>query len=166
MNRPPFHVYRVNLPEGLTDVVSYLPEDIVFNLGLAADAIIGRCTELLGNGVSITADNFQPNRRFVDLLHHVIATHAPGLPELQAEARRQHSGWVYVIDARTPTPAGDVPPHDILGRFGVRHGAVVPQSYEPNANHRLFSSNGLFQLDSRLHSRLLERVLASASGSS
>ncbi|HKW00121.1 MAG TPA: hypothetical protein VJN96_09860 [Vicinamibacterales bacterium] len=130
----PFHVYRVNLPEGLTDVVSYLPEDIVFNSGLAGEAM--------------------------------IATHAPELPELQAEARRQHSGWVYVIDARTPTPAGDVPPWDILGRFEGRDGAIVPRSYQPNPNHTLCSSNGLFQLDSRLYKQLLERVMTSASGSS
>jgi len=111
----PFHVYRVKSPEGFRDVVSLLPDDVVFVSGLAGEAIVGHCTQLLEKGVSITDVNFQPNKLFVDLLHDVIATEGPEPPALQAEARRQHTGRVYVIDARTPTPAGHVPPYDIIG---------------------------------------------------
>jgi hypothetical protein len=114
----PYHVYRVNLPEGLTDVVSLLPGDIVFASGLAPEAIVGGFVTLLENGEGFTEANFRPHRPFLDLLHDVIATDAPTLPELQDEARRQQTGW-----------------------------------------HRLFSANGLFKLDPRLHEKLVERVI-------
>jgi hypothetical protein len=95
----------------------------------------------------------------VDTFHDVIASEGPTLPGLQAEARRRWTGWVYLIDARTPTPAGAVPPSDIIGAFEVRDGRVVPKSYQPNANHLLVSSNGLFKLEPALHERLVERLL-------
>ncbi len=66
---------------------------------------------------------------------------------------------MYLIDARTPTPAGVVPPSDIIGAFEVRAGEVVPRSYQPNVNHLLVSSNGLFKLESALHEKLVERLL-------
>jgi hypothetical protein len=91
--------------------------------------------------------------------HRDARAHIGGL---QAEARRQHTGWLYVIDARTPTPAREVPAYDIIGAFEVREGTVVPQSYQPNGNHRLFSSNGLFKLDSTLHEKLMNRVIKQA----
>lgn len=70
--------------------------------------------------------------------------------------------WLYVIDARTPTPAAEVPAYDIIGAFEVREGAVVPQAYQPNGNHWLFSSNGLFKLDPTLHEKLMDRVVKQA----
>jgi hypothetical protein len=162
----PFYVYRVQLPDGLRqDVVSLLADDIVLLSGLTGAAIVGVCSQLLDPGASITEANFRANQRFVAVLHQVLATEVPTLPEFQAEARRQDSGWVYVLDARSPTPAGEVPPYDILGAFEVRDGAIVPHSYQANAKHRLFSSKGLFRLDARIHQRLLERLRKEATGS-
>jgi hypothetical protein len=157
-----YYVYRVKLPEGFRDVVSLVPHDTVFASGLTEEAIIGDCTQLLHKNGRITDTNFRPNKPFVDLLHNVIATHALTLPGFQAEARRQHSGCLYVIDARTPAPAGEVPAYDIIGAFEVREGTVVPQSYQPNGNHRLFSSNGLFKLDPTLREKLMDRVIKQA----
>lgn len=107
---------------------------------------------------TVTVANFRPNKPFVDLLHGVIAAQGPELPALQAEARRQVSGWIYVIDGRTPTPDGEVPPHDIIGVFEVKTGAIVPNSYQANPNHRILSADGLFRLEPTLHERLMERV--------
>jgi hypothetical protein len=153
----PYHVYRVTLPEGVRDVVALFSEDVVFSSGLHPSAIVGTFEDLLEGGKGFTEANFRPNTVFLEVLHSVIATHALDLPEFQAEAARQQTGWVYVIDARTPTPAGNVPPYDIIGGFEVRDGRVVPDSYKRNRNHRLLSPNGLFRLDSRLHARLLDR---------
>ncbi len=155
-----FSVYRVRLPEGERDVVSLLPREVVFKSGLASEAIVGVCTELLKTGDHVTPLNFMANKVFVDLLHNVIETHAPELPELQAEARRQHTGCVALIDGRTPTPAGDVPPHDIFGAFDVRDGMLVPHSYHRSHNHRLLSSDGLFKLSSPiLEEKLIEEMI-------
>ena len=113
----------------------------------------------------MTVANFRPNKPFVELLHGVIAMHAPNLPGLKAEARRQGAGWVYLIDARTPTPDGEVPPHDIIGAFEVQDSAIVPGSYQPNANHQILSSQGLFQLEPTLQEQLMERITKQASTS-
>jgi len=153
-----FYVYRVSLPEGFKDVVSLVPHDSAFESGIAGEAIVGVCTELLEKGELVTVSNFRPNKRFLDLLHSVIAKHAPNSKALQAEARRQGTGWVYLIDARTPTPAGEVPPHDVIGAFEVRDGEIVLESYQANANHRIFSSDGLFRLEPTLHEQLMVRV--------
>jgi hypothetical protein len=153
-----FYVYRVRLPEGFKDVVSLVPHDSAFQSGIAGEAIVGVCPELLDKDEPVTVSNFRPNKRFVDLLHRVIAKHAPHSKALRAEARRQGTGWVYIIDARTPTPAGEVPPHDVIGAFEVRDGEIVPESYRANANHRIFSSEGLFRLEPTLHEQLMVRV--------
>jgi hypothetical protein len=153
-----FHVYRVKLPEGLKDVVSLVPQEAAFESGFASEAIVGVCTQLLEKGDRITVANFRPNKQFVELLHGIIAAQGPQLPALQAEARRQVAGWVYIIDGRTPTPGGEVPPHDIIGVFAVKDGAIVPNSYQPNPNHRILSTDGLFQLEPTLRARLMERV--------
>jgi hypothetical protein len=153
----PYHIYRVKLPDGFQDVVSLLRPDVTFSSGLHPSAIVGKFEKLVEGGEGFTEANFRPNTLFVELLHSVIATHTSDLPEFQAEAARQQTGWVYVIDARTSTPAGNVPAHDVIGGFEVRDGRVVAESYKRNVNHRLFSSDGLFRLDPRIHARLLER---------
>lgn len=156
--RVPFYVHRAETQSGPHDFVSLVSADIVSEYGLVGDAIVGECVHLLEEGEPLTAANVRPNRAFVQLLHDVIARQAPQLPGLQAEARRQRTGWVHMIDARTPTPDGHVPPHDVIGSFEVRDGEVVPDSYRPNGNHKLFTEDGLFGLDPALHERLMERI--------
>jgi hypothetical protein len=95
---------------------------------------------------------------FVDFLHDVISRHGPNLPALLAEAQRLGHGHVYVIDGRTPTPHGDVPPHDIIGAFQVEGGRVTPGSYQRNPNHMLLAAGGFFRLDPALHERLVAEL--------
>ena len=142
-----------------------LPPDMVSGSGgLSGEAIVGDCVKLLGKGESITDANFRPNRRFVELLHDIVATETLALPNFQAAVRRQHTGWVYGTDLRTPTPAGEVPLHDIIGAFEVRNGVVVENSYWQNADHRLLSSEGIFKLEERLNSILRERLMKAGDG--
>ncbi len=159
-----FSVYTVTLSEKTLDVVSLVPHEIAFKWGLADEAIVGFCTQPPGD--VITAANFRPNRAFLILLHTIVATHSPGLPEAQMEARRIHSGSLSVIDWRTPTPAGEVPSHDIIGAFEVANAVIVSGSYRPNPNHQLFSSAGFFQLSRSLEDKLMERVIAATKQSS
>jgi hypothetical protein len=156
--RPPFYVHRAVTQTGSHDLVSLLSSDTVFEYGLVGDAIVGECIHLLEEDDQVTTANFRPNRAFVRLLHDVIARQAPLLPGLQADARRQRTGWVYVIDARTATPDGHVPPQDVIGGFEVHDGEVVPDSYRPNGNHQLLTEDGLFGLDPVLHEKLMERI--------
>ena len=101
---------------------------------------------------------FRPNRRFVAFLHRTIKKHIDSVGPWQAAAAAQGEGWVYLIDARTKDPHGDVPPEDIIGRVEVRGGRFVPGSYVGNPNHRLLTERGPFRLDSWLAQRLREEL--------
>ena len=153
------HVYVARVPgEGLREIVSLVSEETVFAHGLVPQAVIGKFLRRSDDGGALTPANFAANTSFTDFLHDVIARYAPELPGLRAEAQRLGSGRVYVIDGRTPTPQGDVPPTDIVGAFRVQGGAVEPSSYERNPNHRLLTDNGFFRLEPALHGRLLAEL--------
>ena len=153
------NVYRVRMPDGLRDVVSLLPMESGFTEGLAPESIVGSCPRLLEHGEKVSPNNFARNPVFVKFLHGVIARRGHEVPALQAAARGQKEGWIYIIDARTPNPQGEVPPHDIIGGFQVKAGAVIAGSYKANPNHLLLSVEGLFQLDAALHQLLMEEIV-------
>jgi hypothetical protein len=96
------------------------------------------------------------NRAFVQFMHDVIAHRGPTVPALLAEAKRQMDGLVVVVDQRTHTPGGAVPPEDIIGAFEVRGGKLI--SYRPNENHKILSANGFVQLGAELQQCLLEEL--------
>lgn len=100
------------------------------------------------------------NPVFVDFMHKRIARREPELPGLIEEAERQGSGWVYVIDQRTPTPQDGVPPEDIVGAFEIKYGQVIPASYQANPKHSILTENGFFSLGPALQPCLLEELAA------
>ncbi|HKF45645.1 MAG TPA: hypothetical protein VKG01_21330 [Thermoanaerobaculia bacterium] len=155
---PGFFVYKVHTPEGERNYVTLLPPERVQAKGLPAEAIVGLLAREPAKGEPITPGVFEQNPAFVRLLHTVIAENGPAESGLQAAARRRGEWCVSVIDGRTPDPAGRVPPEDILGSFEVRKGIVAPESYQPNAKHRILSDRGFFRLDRSLHQRLLESL--------
>jgi hypothetical protein len=161
----PITVCRANMPDGVKDYVTCLPNEHIFARGLAAEAIVGVLLRPLEPGEAITPAVFARNRVFVDFLHGVIARRGPELPGLLAAARRQGEGWVYVIDQRTRTPADAVPPEDIIGAFEVQGGQLVPGSYRPSPKHMILSADGFFQLGDELQACLLEE-LANCGGNS
>jgi hypothetical protein len=95
-----------------------------------------------------------------DFMHGVIARRGPHLAGLIAEARRQGQGWVVVVDQRTPTPQGAVPPEDIVGVFEVRDGKIVPDSYRASPKHLILLRNGFVQLGAELEPCMLEELIA------
>ncbi len=152
------HVYRTNTPEGVKDYISCLPSDLVFSRGLAPESIIGVLLRPLEPGEEITPAVFARNRVFVEFMHGVIARRGPGAPGLVAEAQRQRDGWVYIVDQRTRTPQGPVPPEDIVGAFQVKGGQIVPGSYQPSPRHLILSASGFFQLGPELQAFLAEEL--------
>ena len=125
---------------------------------LAPQAIIGQVTSSREAGDSLTPETFVANRGFHELLHAVVERHAPSTPSFADDARRQRDGWIYVIDQRTPTPGGRVPPEDVIGGFEVRAGHVVARSYQPIPAHRLMTERGFFQLGLELEQCLLTEL--------
>jgi len=154
----PIRVCRVETPEGMKDYVTCSPHRDLFKRGLAPEEIIGVLQRPLKSGERIAPANFARNRVFVEFMQGVIARRGPTLPGLIAEAKGQGEGLVVVIDRRTPTPTGRVPPEDLVGAFAVSRGALVPGSYKPNPNHAILTANGFFQLGRELQTCLIEAL--------
>jgi hypothetical protein len=148
MTELPLSTYLVHTPDGpkVYVTVDCLSHERVFERGLPPEIIVGVLRGPVESVEAITPAVFARNGVFVDFMHGVIAGRGPELPGLVAAARRQGDGWVYIIDQRTPTPQGAVPPEDIVGAFEVRGGQVVPGSYRPSPKHMILSSRGFFQL--------------------
>lgn len=124
----------------------------------ASEDVVGTLLRPLGPKEAITPEIFAPNAVFTSFLHAVIARHGPDQPGCREEAQRLGEGWIYIIDQRTPTPEGEVPPEDIIGAFEVKKGEVVRGSYRASPKHMILSSDGFFRLDERLQECLLREL--------
>jgi hypothetical protein len=154
-------ICRAEVDGGVTDYVTLLPPELFFARGLCPEAVVGVVSRPFDSIERITPDVFSRNRVFVDFMHDVIARNAPDDPSFQAAAHRQHDGYIYIIDQRTPQPAGTVPPEDIVGAFKVVNGVADRESYWRNPKHVILSSsNGFFNLGPHLQQTLLEELTA------
>lgn len=158
MNETLVHVCRVSTSDGLKDYVTLETPEVTFSKGLTPEGIVGVLLRPLKAEERITPENFAPNRAFVALLNAVIAQHGPDQPGFRAEAERLGDGFIYIIDQRTPTPRGSVPPEDIIGAFEAAGGKVVPGSYQANGKHMILSPTGFFRLDGELNQCLLREI--------
>ena len=147
-------VYEVGLGAAMQEVVSIVEPDVVFQNGLCTEAIVGMLRADSTGRQQITPERFQENAAFVAFMRELIADRILELEGLQHAGRQQHEGYIYLIDARTPDPQGQVPPVDIVGAVKVRGGALVAGSYWHNSNHRLLTENGFFRLPAELETIL------------
>jgi hypothetical protein len=76
------------------------------------------------------------------------------------EADVQGEGYIYLLDGRTPDPAGRVAPEDIIGAVKVEVGTVVRGSFQHNPRHRLLTQHGFFRLSSPIEVALGARLRA------
>ena len=156
--RSDVHVYEVVLDGKPGSRVSLLPPEHVSQRGLPALAIIGSLRVSPAHGGDVVPANFEPNPAFVAFLLDFVGRTAPTDPGFARSAREQGDGWIYIIDARTPTPMGEVPLEDIIGAFEVRQGRLVGGSWQPMDSHRLVTERGLFRLSRFLEQRLLDAL--------
>jgi hypothetical protein len=49
-------------------------------------------------------------------------------------------------------------PEDILGSVRLSNGKIIPKTYEKMPTHRIYSSNGLFQLNDHLYEALVKTL--------
>ena len=106
--------YQVDFGAGEQDVVSLLEPDWVFKHGLHPEAILG----VLRDGADpdeLEPVDVQENGAFLRLLSRVIFENVADCDDIRWEAEIQGTGYVYLLDARTPDPAGRVPAEDIVG---------------------------------------------------
>lgn len=155
----PISICRVNTPEGVKDYVTCVPHQTAFERGLVPEAVVGVLLQPIDKVASITPAVFAQNRVFVDFLHAVIARRGPELAGLIAEARRQGTGWVYLIDQRTRDPQKHIPPEDIIGVFAVADGRIVPGTYQLSPKYLILSADGFPQLGAELQACVLEELV-------
>lgn len=127
--------------------------DIDFNRTLLSEAIVG---ELTGDEDRLDPDHFTPNLAFLKFLHWVLARHGASSPGFIAEAARQKDGYVYIIDNRTSTPDGSVPPEDIIGAFEIADGK--PLRYIGSPQYAPLTGQGPPQLGPWLQARLVDEL--------
>ncbi len=151
----PIYVFPMRWKAQMTTVLSLVNENPDHSIG---PGIVGSLKRPLDEGGKIAPENFLPNEEFVAFIHYLIERSAPESADLQAAARDQREGRIYIIDGRTPDPQGAVPPEDIIGSFEVHAGVLLPDSYQRNPNHLIMSANGLFQLPRAVHHLLLKEV--------
>ena len=145
-----------DIPRQEAKVMTFISPEEVQALGwMPIEAITGFLV-----GDPPTTENFRSNPRFIEFMHQVIRTSAPFDPDLLAAAREQRNGWVYIIiDLRAPEgPQGQVPAEDIIGAFQVRNGEIIPDSYEANDRHHVFSTRGLVSLPPSLRAAFFARL--------
>ena len=134
----------------LNQVLSFVSPEFVQKWGLPSEAVYG---SFVGD---LSAEEFYPNRVFINFMHATIARVGPADPSMMAAAERERDGYVYVIDLRTPNgPQGDVPMEDIVGGFKVAGGLIVPDAYWSNSAHRVFTRNGSVRLPPALRDAML-----------
>jgi hypothetical protein len=147
-------VFQVNVGADTQEVVSILDPSTVFEHGLPTEAILGVLRPSATGGHQITPERFQENPAFVRHLQGLISTRIHEVEGIRRAAQKQGEGHVYLIDARTPQPDGQVPPADIIGAVKVQAGTLVAGSYQPNPNHRLLTKDGFFTLPTELETVL------------
>lgn len=146
-------IYDVDLDGQPKRYLSPLPNEVVIQLGLPTEAIMG---ELIGNVEEITTDNFRMNPVFREFLQWVIEKHARLFQDLIAEGKRQKDGIVCVLDLRTPTPGGPVLPEDIIGVFEVKDGELV--RFVGSSKYVLVGQNGLTKLNDDIRAKLIDEL--------
>jgi hypothetical protein len=116
-------------------------------------------TKTLKGLIGAYGSTLEPNGQLHPLIHQVISKNIGFDESFRAMALYQKSGFLNINDSRVFTPFGRVAdPEDILGTIALDDGVMIPGTYEPMPTHRLYTSNGLFQLNDFLYSRLLESL--------
>ena len=142
-----FRVVVVQANGGDQNFVTYVGHDMIFERGLLPEWIVGVLRIPLGDGGELVPENFSRNSAFVDFLHRFVADTASRDPNLIAAAKSGQYENLFIIDQRTATPQGEVPPEDIIGAFVVEGGTISSSTYKANRdNHRILSQRGFFDL--------------------
>ena len=148
------YVFAVNMKGKPMLCVSFLNPEKAMKEGLKGEVVVGFLKEKGG----LNPENFVANRAFKNFLHGVIGKEIVNDPNCKEEAKRVKDGDVFIIDARTENPQGDVPPYDIVGAVKAEKGKIVKGSYSANPNHMLVGPTGMFKLSEFLEKKLIKAL--------
>ncbi len=153
-------VFQVNVGANVQEVVSVLGPGTVFEHGLCTEAILGVVRPGPTSEPKITPERFQENPAFVQYLRELISSRIYDTEGIRRAGEQQGEGYVYLIDARTPQPDGQVPSADVIEAVQVQGGSLVAASYQHNPNHQLLTKDGFFRLPTELETILLADLRA------
>jgi len=132
---------------------TFLPESIVAEYGLPSSLIVGiidnpeSSSESLEN---VIKSSLKVNVEFKKTIQNFCENVLSKMPQIEIQANAQGNGWVYIIDQRTPDPAGEVPSQDIFGAFEISDGKVV--RYQANPSYEIYSANGFINFGPLINS--------------
>jgi hypothetical protein len=153
------YIYSISSEKSDEQVLSLVSPEVIYNKKMPSEIIIGKLAKKLSESKKINFEDFIPNSSFINFLHDVIAKHGSKVSSLSVQAQKQKKGWVYLIDGRCSDSQGEVLPEDIIGSFEVIEGKIIPDSYQKNSKHLIFSKKGLFKLQSTLNKHLMQESL-------
>jgi hypothetical protein len=132
------NVFEVEHDGTTRHVVCFLDSVLAGARGIDSRSVIGEFTP--GPGGEFDLASFRLNPEFVEAFTHYMNGEASRDPAIVAQARQHASGWLYLVDPRSPDdPDSDPPPSDLVGCFAVdADGQVVPNSFQYNRNHLWF----------------------------
>ncbi len=149
------YVFLVDRNGEKVKYLSLLDPKKAFKKGITGKAIVGI---IEGNETKISQDNFIANKEFKEFMQSIIAKEIFNDSSIKNQAKKSKEGYIYLIDARTLTPQGEVPHYDIIGTVKIEDGKLVNGSYHPNKNHALVGPKGIFQLPNFLEKQLLKKI--------
>ena len=153
---PPRTLYRyvVNDPQfGDLAAVSFLsPADCERFGGLPGQAVLAREKEA---GQAPGPENLEWNGAFLELLHRVVREVFPALPEVRDARFAADAEFLFVRATRPGRTGPSDLPEDVLGRFAIEQGRMVPDRYQVHHGFQPVSQAGLFILHPEVERALL-----------
>ncbi|MEM7798622.1 MAG: hypothetical protein AAF633_05475 [Chloroflexota bacterium] len=92
------YVFTFHHDKQIYRALSPLSPDKVGAYGLPTEAVLGQIDAALP---SMTTEQFEQNDEFIELLHQLIQSYGPTLPEIRAQAVSLSTGTLPIIDQRT-----------------------------------------------------------------
>ena len=151
------HVFRATIDDVSYDCISFLDEGELPPGPPQPLSIVAR----VAAGAPITIEALEHNPMFLAFLHSAIAMHGPSQPALVAAALRQRTGYLYVLDMRTPS-GKEVTMDDVIGVFTVDDGRIGPNSYVASGSWRALSASGMFRFPTSRRARDSRRPMSIA----
>jgi hypothetical protein len=144
-------IYKTNIADKEVNLISFLPTCDVFKTGLTENGIVG---SLRNDSTQLTNENILINPAFINLFQNVVKETAITDKSLHDAAEKQYTGFIYIIDQRDKNYP-DTIFVDIVGWFTVTKGKISLDSYQPNEDYQIVSSDGVFQLATDYEQNLL-----------
>lgn len=132
------NVFEVENEGATTHLICFLDPVLAGAVGINARSVVGEFKP--DEEGEFDPDTFIVNTTFVEALTQYMNERTAYLPGIIAEATRNASEWLYLLDPRFPHTSDEpTPPEDLIGAFAVDDaGQIVPKSFQYNANHELF----------------------------